>query len=1074
MNRFLLRFSAAVGTAALLVASSGLASADNVKSEVAAGGSTTITLGDGTHFSDIDYWIQDTSGGCDATGTTAVVVTPVLPAGITASPASVSFNACDVRKTIRYTASATGNFQIEVTSSPAVNNPPAKITLAVTNASNTPPVLTVPASPVAAEAASASGATVSYSATATDAQDNPDPTPVCTPASGALFPIGSTVVNCTVTDAGGLTDSDSFTVVVRDTTDPTVNVSTTATVGLKGWYNIASSGTAGIVVTVTAADAVGVSDVSCTNSGNASALDLGAPLTLTDGIHNMVCTATDAAGNSDSDSDEFKVDQTGPTMTAALTPPANTNGWNNSDVAVTYTCGDVTSGLDTGHGPAAGCWAPDSVTSDGLTTFNRAIADNAGNVGLFEFSVRRDTGAPSIFGSATPPANGNGWNNTNVAVAFSCFDDLSTIDTCTGNTTLTAEGANQSVTGTATDKAGNSNTHTVGPISIDKTNPTIGSSRTPAANGAGWNNGPVTVTFDCTDALSDVDTLTAPIVLNTEGADQSATGVCVDNAGNTSTVTVNNIDIDLTKPTITGSRSPVANTNGWNNGDVAVSFSCVDGGPSGIATDTVAGDTVTTEGANQAVTNSGVCVDTAGNAADAATVGDINIDKTNPVITGSASPAPNSANWNNTNVTVSFSCDDDGAVRSGIFIDTVAGQTLSSDAADQSVTNTGDCVDKAGNAADPETVSNIDIDQTKPTITGSRSPMANDNGWNNGDVTVSFTCADGGPSGIASDTVAGNTSMTTEGVNQSVTNTGECVDAAGNVADSATVSGINIDKTKPVISGSASPAPNGAGWNKENVVVSFTCDEAGAVQSGIDSNTVAGQTLSTDGADQSVTNTGECVDEAGNAAASATVNNLDIDKTAPNVTVTGVADGATYTLGSVPVAGCSTSDATSGVKTEATLSSTGGPVGSVTATCSGALDNADNSGSASATYNVVYAWSGFFQPIDNSPATGPIVFNKAKAGQSIPAKFSLGGDQGLNIIAAGYPKVTTVVCSSTAEDLIEVYAAATANNGLVYDATANQYNYVWKTQTSYANSCRKFDLMLNDGTHHVAYFKFTK
>jgi hypothetical protein len=70
-----------------------------------------------------------------------------------------------------------------------------------------------------------------------------------------------------------------------------------------------------------------------------------------------------------------------------------------------------------------------------------------------------------------------------------------------------------------------------------------------------------------------------------------------------------------------------------------------------------------------------------------------------------------------------------------------------------------------------------------------------------------------------------------------------------------------------------------------------------------------------------------------------------VDKTAPVVTVDNVSDGATYTLGSVPTAACSTTDALSGVATQATLSITGGNgdgTGTFTATCSGAVDNAGN------------------------------------------------------------------------------------------------------------------------------------
>src|SRR5207245_10832148 len=56
-----------------------------------------------------------------------------------------------------------------------------------------------------------------------------------------------------------------------------------------------------------------------------------------------------------------------------------------------------------------------------------------------------------------------------------------------------------------------------------------------------------------------------------------------------------------------------------------------------------------------------------------------------------------------------------------------------------SVTNTGSCVDVAGNAADPSTVSGISIDKTPPnTPTPAKAPAANAAGWNNTDVTVTF------------------------------------------------------------------------------------------------------------------------------------------------------------------------------------------------------------------------------------------------------------------------------------------------------------------------------------------------
>jgi hypothetical protein len=146
------------------------------------------------------------------------------------------------------------------------------------------------------------------------------------------------------------------------------------------------------------------------------------------------------------------------------------------------------------------------------------------------------------------------------------------------------------------------------------------------------------------------------------------------------------------------------------------------------------------------------------------------------------------------------------------------------------------------------------------------------------------------------------------------------------------------------------------------------------------------------------------------------------------------------------------------------LSLSGGPVGAITATCSAATDNADNTGAAaSVTYNVIYPWTGFFAPVDNLPT-----LNIAKAGSAIPVKFSLGGDQGLGILATGYPKVVVITCdTNTPTDVIES-TVTPGQSTLTYDATAGQYIYVWKTDKAWAGTCRQLQVKLVDGTTHVA------
>jgi hypothetical protein len=93
-------------------------------------------------------------------------------------------------------------------------------TVTVTASSvNTPPTLDLPG-PITAEATSPAGATVTYAATASDIEDDPDPGVTCDWASGATFPLGTTTVSCDATDGDGATTSGSFTVTVADTTPP--------------------------------------------------------------------------------------------------------------------------------------------------------------------------------------------------------------------------------------------------------------------------------------------------------------------------------------------------------------------------------------------------------------------------------------------------------------------------------------------------------------------------------------------------------------------------------------------------------------------------------------------------------------------------------------------------------------------------------------------------------------------------------------------------------------------------------------------------------------------------------------
>ena len=94
----------------------------------------------------------------------------------------------------------------------------ASDTVSVQVRDTTPPVLNLPAD-INVTATSPTGATVSYTASATDLVSGAI-TPTCTPASGNTFPIGATTVTCAATDQAGNKASGSFKVTVIDTTPP--------------------------------------------------------------------------------------------------------------------------------------------------------------------------------------------------------------------------------------------------------------------------------------------------------------------------------------------------------------------------------------------------------------------------------------------------------------------------------------------------------------------------------------------------------------------------------------------------------------------------------------------------------------------------------------------------------------------------------------------------------------------------------------------------------------------------------------------------------------------------------------
>jgi hypothetical protein len=244
------------------------------------------------------------------------------------------------------------------------------------------------------------------------------------------------------------------------------------------------------------------------------------------------------------------IDTTPPELTPHVTGTKGENGWYTSDVQLSWTYSDPDSDIYR----TEGC-EPVTINADTPSTSFTCRVTSRGGTTEQTVTIKRDATAPVISGSRTPAANQFGWNNTDVTVNFICSDATSGVADCTPAEVLTAEGAGQSRTGTASDQAGNKASFTVGGINIDKTAPTIGVVRTPEPNQHGWNNTSVTINYICADSLSGVANCTGPQTLNDEGAGQLRTGTVTDKAGNSASVNVT-VNIDKTAPLVSCGITP--------------------------------------------------------------------------------------------------------------------------------------------------------------------------------------------------------------------------------------------------------------------------------------------------------------------------------------------------------------------------------------------------------------------------------------------------------------------------------------------------------------------------------------
>jgi hypothetical protein len=292
------------------------------------------------------------------------------------------------------------------------------------------------------------------------------------------------------------------------------------------------------------------------------------------------------------------------------------------------------------------------------------------------------------------------------------------------------------------------------------------------------------------------------------------------------------------------------------------------------------------------------------------------------------------------------------------------------------------------------------------------------------------------------------------------TQTATChyTDTGGLAADTASATYTIVDTGNPTISHSLVPSggPNAHGWYNEDVVVSFTCSDSG---SGIKS--CVGDTTFGEGAHQTVT--GTATDWADNTA-SDTVSDINVDKTAPSVSLSG-GPGSSYYFGSDPAAPtCEASDALSGLAS-CVVSGGGTTVGAHSYTAT-ATDNAGNTKTETLNYTVL-SWNltGFYSPVDMAG-----VWNTVKGGSTVPLKFEAFADSELtstSAVKSFTQRQVTCPGGSAVTDAIEI--TSTGGTSLRYDTTAGQFIQNWATPKK-PGTCWDVTMTTQDGSSLLAHF----
>jgi sugar lactone lactonase YvrE len=204
---------------------------------------------------------------------------------------------------------------------------------------------------------------------------------------------GTTTVTLTVTN-GTQTATDPVVILVHDTMSPITTGVITGTTGSNGWY------VSNVGISLTASDSgSGVKEVHYTLDGTQTMVNTATASfdIISEGTHSVSYLAIDNVNNPEAAHPlSIKIDKTPPVITAVQSPLPNANGWNNTDVTVTFTCSDAVSGI-------VSCPTPTTFSAQGAGQNVTGIAvDAAGNTATASILMNIDKTPPVVTVSYTP------------------------------------------------------------------------------------------------------------------------------------------------------------------------------------------------------------------------------------------------------------------------------------------------------------------------------------------------------------------------------------------------------------------------------------------------------------------------------------------------------------------------------------------------------------------------------------------------------------------------------------------------------------------------------------------------